>query len=246
VIDLHCHALPGIDDGPNDMQGSIALARAAAETGTKTLVTTPHIDRWWSVDPTSVASRVAELRAALADEDVDLDIRAGGEIALTRLVDLDDHELDAVALGGGRHVLLEAPLTPGADDFDHLILDVLARRPVLIAHPERCPAFLREPERYESLLEAGALGQVTTGSFAGQFGGTVRATVLRWLDRGWAHVVASDAHDAYRRPTGLRGPLARAGLGDELATWLTEAVPTAILESRPIPERPVEAVSPRA
>jgi len=81
VIDLHCHALPGIDDGPDDMQGSIALARAAAETGTKTLVTTPHIDRWWSVDPTSVASRVAELRAALADEDVDLDIRAGGEIA---------------------------------------------------------------------------------------------------------------------------------------------------------------------
>ena len=151
-----------------------------------------------------------------------------------------------MALGGGRHVLLEAPLTPGADDFDHLILDVLARRPVLIAHPERCPAFLREPERYESLLEAGALGQVTTGSFAGQFGGTVRATVLRWLDRGWAHVVASDTHDAYRRPTGLSGPLARAGLGDELATWLTEAVPTAILESRPIPERPVEAVSPRA
>ena len=246
MIDLHCHALPGIDDGPDDMHGSIALARAAAESGTKTLVTTPHIDRWWNVDPASVAGRVAELRATLADEDIDLDLRAGGEIALTRLVDLDDQELDAVALGGGRHVLLEAPLTPGAGDFDRLILAVLSRRPVLLAHPERCPAFLREPERYEGLLEAGALGQVTAGSFAGQFGDTIRATVLRWLDRGWVHVVASDAHDAYRRPPGLRGPLARAGLGAELATWLTEAVPTAILESRPIPERPVEALSPRA
>ena len=230
MIDLHCHALPGIDDGPDDMQGSTALARAAAESGTKTLVTTPHIDRWWNVDPASVAGRVAELRATLADEDIDL----------------DDQEPDAVALGGGRHVLLEAPLTPGAGDFDRLILAVLSRRPVLLAHPERCPAFLREPERYEGLLEAGALGQVTAGSFAGQFGDTIRATVLRWLDRGWVHVVASDAHDAYRRPPGLRGPLARAGLGAELATWLTEAVPTAILESRPIPERPVETLSPRA
>jgi protein-tyrosine phosphatase len=246
VIDLHSHALPGIDDGPDDMHGSIALARAAAETGTKTLVTTPHIDRWWNVDPASVAGRVAELRATVADEGIELDVRAGGEIALTRLVDLDDHELDAVALGGGRHVLLEAPLTPGAGDFDRLILAVLSRRPVLLAHPERCPAFLREPERYERLLEAGALGQLTAGSFVGQFGGTIRATALRWLDRGWVHVVASDAHDAYRRPPGLRAALDRAGLGDELATWLTEAVPTAILESQPIPRRPVEALSPRA
>jgi protein-tyrosine phosphatase len=90
VIDPHCHALPGIDDEPDDMQGSIALARPAAETGTKTLVTTPHIDRWWSVDPASVAGRVAELRAVLEDEGVGIDVRAGGEIVLTRLADLDD------------------------------------------------------------------------------------------------------------------------------------------------------------
>ena len=73
---------------------------------------------------------------------------------------------------------------------------MLERRPVVLAHPERCPGFLREPERYERLLEDGVLGQVTAGSFIGQFGGTIRKTVLDWLDRGWVHVVASDSHDA--------------------------------------------------
>ena len=123
---------------------------------------------------------------------------------------------------------------------------MLERRPVVLAHPERCPGFLREPERYERLLEDGVLGQVTAGSFIGQFGGTIRKTVLDWLDRGWVHVVASDSHDAYKRPPALRGPLARAGVPDELAAWLTAAVPTAIVERGPIPERPAEAVRPRA
>ena len=82
MIDLHCHALPSLDDGQDDMQGPIALARAAAESGTRTLVTTPHIDHWWNVDRASVAGRLAELRAAIADAGIDLDLRARGEIAL--------------------------------------------------------------------------------------------------------------------------------------------------------------------
>jgi protein-tyrosine phosphatase len=117
---------------------------------------------------------------------------------------------------------------------------------VLLAHPERCPAFLRAPERYERLLEEGVLGQVTAGSFTGQWGGTIRTTVARWLDRGWVHVVASDAHDAYRRPPGLREPLRRAGVPDELACWLTDAVPAALVQAQPIPEPPAEVLRPRA
>ena len=114
MIDLHCHALPGIDDGPADIQGSIALARAARDGGTSTLVTTPHIDHWWDVDPASLPGRVAEVGAVLEREGIDIELRTGGEISLTRVIDLDEHELDGLALGGGRHVLLEAPLTPGA------------------------------------------------------------------------------------------------------------------------------------
>jgi len=243
VIDLHCHALPGIDDGPGEIAGAIELARVAAAAGTRTLVATPHIDHSWFIQPATLAGRVAELESALAAAGVEIEVRTGGEIALTRLMDLDEPELDELALGPGGHLLLEAPLTIGAGDFEAIVLSTHARgRPVVLAHPERCPALLRRPERMPPLIDAGVLMQVTAGSLAGQFGETIQRTALRWLSDGWVHVIASDAHDAYRRPPDLLGPIAR---GDrdlpgllELAPWLTESVPQAILDGTAIPEPP--------
>jgi protein-tyrosine phosphatase len=238
VIDLHCHLLPGIDDGPDDIEGAIALARAAASAGTQTLVATPHIDHWWHVEPAMLPERAAEVRAALAAAGVEMAVAVSGEIALTRLVELTDDELAALSLGPARHLLLEAPLSPGAGHFDPVLLAMQDRGwRVLLAHPERCPAFLRRPERLERLLEAGVLVQVTAGSLAGQFGNEILKTTVRWIEAGWVHVVASDAHDAYRRPPGLLEPIERAGLA-ALAPWLTEAVPRSILEGTPVPERP--------
>ena len=104
MIDLHCHALPGIDDGPADLGASVALARAAAERGMRTLVATPHIDHWWEVDPASLPERVAALQAALDAEGVAVEVHSGGEIALPRLPELTEQELDGLSLGGGRHV----------------------------------------------------------------------------------------------------------------------------------------------
>jgi protein-tyrosine phosphatase len=238
VIDLHCHLLPGIDDGPEDIDGAVALARAAAAVGTQTLVATPHIDHWWHVEPATLPERAAEVRAALSAAGVELAVEVGGEIALTRLVELTDDELAALALGPARYLLLEAPLAPAAGDFGPLLLAMQDRGwRVLLAHPERCPAFLRRPERLARLVEAGVLVQVTAGSLAGQFGNEILKTTVRWIEAGWVHVVASDAHDAYRRPPGLLEPIERAGLA-ALAPWLTEAVPRSILEGSPVPERP--------
>jgi protein-tyrosine phosphatase len=238
VIDLHCHLLPGIDDGPADIEGALALARAAAAAGTQTLVATPHIDHWWHVEPATLPERAAEVRAALDAAGVEVDVGVSGEIALTRLIELTDDELDGLALGPARHLLLEAPLSPAPGPFDTLVLAMQDRGwRVLLAHPERCPAFLRGPERLERLLEAGVLVQVTAGSLAGQFGNEILKTTVRWIEAGWVHVVASDAHDAYRRPPGLLEPIERAGLA-ALAPWLTEAVPRAILEGTSLPERP--------
>jgi protein-tyrosine phosphatase len=238
VIDLHCHLLPGIDDGPEDMDAAIALARAAAAAGTQTLLATPHIDHWWDVSPATLPERAAEVRAALAVAGVDVAVEVSGEIALTRLVELTDEELAGLSIGPTRRLLLEAPLTPVAGDFDPMLLATQDRGwPVLLAHPERCPGFLRRPERLERLVEAGILVQVTAGSLTGQFGKEILKTAVRWIDAGWVHVVASDAHDAYRRPPGLLEPIERAGFA-ALAPWLTEAVPRAILDGTPVPARP--------
>src|SRR2546423_15228174 len=117
MIDLHTHILPGIDDGPEDINGSLALARAAVHDGTTTMVATPHLDHVWEVDAGDVAPLVDQLRGDLAGAGITLDVRAGAEVSLTRWLDLDAAERDLVRLGDGPYVLLECPHDPIAPDF---------------------------------------------------------------------------------------------------------------------------------
>ncbi len=243
MIDLHSHILPGIDDGPQTLEGSLELARVAVATGTRTILATPHINDDHSIDAARVAAGLAGLRPALAEAGIPLEVLPGGEIAIWRLGDLDDAALRSLALGGGPYLLVESPFSPVIGAFEPLVLDLLKRgHRVLLAHPERCPAFHREPQRLEGLVEAGALVQITAGSMLGTFGSTVRRFTTALLRDGVVHVVASDAHDAAKRPPGLAEGFAALerelpGLGG-LRPWMTEGVPRAILDDTPLPERP--------
>jgi protein-tyrosine phosphatase len=243
VIDLHSHILPGIDDGPPTLDGSLELARAAVAAGTRTILATPHINTDARIDAGLVAAGLETLRPALAEAEIPLEVLPGGEIAIWRLVDLDDAALRSLALGGGPYLLVESPFSPVVGDFEPLVLDLHARgHRVLLAHPERCPAFQRDPTRLERLVEAGALVQVTAGSMAGLFGTTVKRFTSGLLRDGLVHVIASDAHDAVKRPPGLTAGFAALerelpGVTEQQA-WLTEAAPRAVLDGAPLPERP--------
>jgi protein-tyrosine phosphatase len=111
---------------------------------------------------------------------------------------------------------------------------------VLIAHPERSPLLQDDPDALRALVRAGAATQVTAGSFAGSFGRTVRDYAERMLETGLVHSVASDAHDALRRPPGIAAPLEAAGLGD-LVSLLGQEAPAAILAGEPLPPAPRRA-----
>jgi len=243
VIDLHSHVLPGVDDGPPNMQIAVATASVAAASGTRTLVATPHIDHHWNVDPSDVRRRAGLLTQELAGEGIDIEIRTGGEIDLARLADLDRDELDAVRLGDGPYLLLESPLSPSAGDFDVLMLSIHGRgQPILLAHPERSPLFQSEPERLIRLVDAGLLCSVTAGSLRGQFGEHVRQFTLEMLREELVHDVASDCHDPMRRPPGLGDALADAtreipGLESQ-SDWLTRLAPAAILAGEQLPPKP--------
>src|SRR5215210_1308244 len=206
------------------MEGSLELARA-------------------TVEPARIAAGLVELRAALAAADIPLEVLPGGEIAIWRLVDLDEDTLRAFALGGGPYLLVESPFSPVIGDFEPMVLDLHDRgHRVLLAHPERCPAFQRDPSRLEGLVGAGALVQITAGSMAGAFGTTVRRFTVALLREGLAHVVASDAHDHVKRPPGLQAGfpgLERElpGIGEQ-ADWMCELVPRAVLDGSPLPGRP--------
>ena len=239
MIDLHCHVLAGIDDGPSTVEGSLELARAAAAEGTRTLVATPHVSWRYSNDHEAIARLVDELNGRLAAANIDVSVLAGAELAMTRLVDLEDSQLSQFGLGGGSWLLVEPPFTESDPGIEDLIVDLLERgHRVVLAHPERSPAFRRIPRVLQALVSQGVITSITAGALVGRFGNDVRRFALELFADGIVHNVASDAHDAQRRPPTLASDLARAGLSD-LCEWLCVSVPRAILaDEESIPPRP--------
>jgi protein-tyrosine phosphatase len=246
VIDLHTHVLPGIDDGPPDLAGSLAFVRAAHRAGTRTLVATPHVSTSYRNTSAGIAERVEELNDAIEHEGLDVRVVAGAEIAASRVADLDPAELRALSLGGGPWLLIECPLSPRATGFDAVVLYLRdAGHRILLAHPERCPAFQKDPDMLRSLVGTGMLTSVTAGSLVGDFGREAARSARMLAEEGILHNVVSDAHDAVKRPPELRPQLLQAGLA-ELSEWLVEEVPAAILGGDEVPPAPVATIAVKA
>jgi protein-tyrosine phosphatase len=238
VIDLHCHVLPGIDDGPASIEDSVAMVRAAARAGTRMMVATSHVSLRYRNDAATIERLVGELNGRLRAEGVPVEIRPGAEIAVAHVGELDRSGLFELGLGGGPWLLLEPPFARAFTRLGPILLDLQRRgHRIVLAHPERCPVFHREPELLETLVDAGALTSLTAGSLVGAFGRDVRRFALELVRAGMAHNVASDAHDELKRPPSIAAELERAGL-EPLAAWLTEEVPGAILAGEEIPPRP--------
>ena len=239
MIDLHCHILPGIDDGPATIEATLDLARAAVTAGTRMMVATSHVSPRYPNDAETIAAGVARVKAALAAAEIPLDVRPGGEVAISQIDELAAGELSALRLGGGPWLLVESPFTLVVDSMPALLgLLQSGGHRIVLAHPERCPGFHRRSDLLRSLvLDHGVLTSVTAGSLVGQFGREVERFALGMARAGLIHNVASDAHDCERRPPGLAEPIDRAGLGAH-AELLCEAVPAAILDGTPLPQHP--------
>ena len=241
MIDLHCHLLPGIDDGPPDLEGSLAMARRAVREGIETTVATPHVSSRYPNDPRSIAAAVELVREALAREEVELEVLPGAEIAVNYLAETDTSGVGALSLGGGEWLLIEPPFAPVAGGLVSTVEGLLwDGHRVVLAHPERCPAIQRDVSIVRRLVGEGVLMSLTAGSLAGRFGSKARRLAVALLEEGLAHNVTSDAHDAGNRPPSVRAEIARAGFAD-LAEWLTEEVPSAVLAGGPVPQRPRSA-----
>jgi len=243
VIDLHCHILPGLDDGPVNLDFSVAMARAAEEAGIVVMVATPHVRSDHPNEPAEIEAAVRELNTALAAENVELRVLAGAEVALQKAAELDDEILRALCLGSGDCLLVESPYRSIDIDLEGILWGIQARglRPVL-AHPERCPIFQRDPTRLARLVNGGLLCSITAASLAGRFGSTVRKFSLELLYDGLVHDVASDAHDHLHRPPDLLKGFESAeedvpGIRGQ-ATWFTVTAPVAILTGKPLPRMP--------
>lgn len=238
TIDLHFHLLAGIDDGPDTDAAAMELARAAVDSGTETVVATPHVSWRYQNGAASIEAAAEKLRALLSEAEIPLEVLYGAEIAMTRVSDIPPSELGSLAIGEGPWLLLEPPFTQSWAGLETIVehLQQDGHR-ILVAHPERCPAFRRDPGALEALVRHGALTSITAGALVGHFGREVRSFALMLVREGLAHSVASDAHDLLKRPPGVREKLSQAGL-EPLGDWLAVDVPRAIIEGKPIPPRP--------
>jgi protein-tyrosine phosphatase len=238
MIDLHCHVLPGIDDGPRTIDESLVLVRAAERAGTQTIVATPHVSRRYPNDVETIGRLASELSSRLRSERMSLEIRTGAELAIAQIPEVPKQDLARLGLGRGRWLLVEPPFSPLVPELGDAVRSLQrAGHLVVLAHPERCPTFHRDPAMLESLVRGGALTSVTAGALVGRFGKDVRNFALDMAGAGMLHNVASDAHDLRGRPPGVKDELERAGIG-RIAEWLTQEVPMAILDGDEIPPRP--------
>ncbi len=242
MIDLHSHILPGFDDGATDLDASLAIARAAVADGTTTIVATPHVSLTYDARPEAVTDGAERLRGALSEEEIDLTLATGAEVAVPRLGALDDEALRSLCLGDGGYLLVESPYS-AAPFLEEQLFSVRTRgfHP-LLAHPERCQLFQRDRGRLERIVAQGTVCSVTAGSLAGRFGSQVRRFAFDLLRAGLVHDVSSDAHDTVRRPPGLSvGIESLLSAMPELASqvdWLARDAPDAILRGEPVPRRP--------
>ncbi len=236
MIDLHCHLLPALDDGPRDISDTVAMARQAAADGIDVIVATPHIRADHNIEIMELEALVAIANQALEQEGVPVQIAQGGEIAAERIESLTADELRLVSLGVGGSWLLVEP-RPGPID-DHLVglVERLHHRRfhVLVAHPERHAGadFL---ERVRQLVEMGALMQATASHVAD---GPASPTLLRMAEDGLIHAVASDSHSpTIGRPVMMSHAVERLAEIEFLRPhidWITTEGPAAMLRGEHI------------
>ena len=208
MIDLHCHFLPGIDDGPATMAQALDLARAAVADGITHSVLTSHVHpEQFPNQRRNLEVAVAEFTTQLALANIPLDVRTGGEARLCpELIDLlAANQVPFLGeVAGYRILLLEFPhqLIPVGSMRFISSLFKLKIRP-LIAHPERNKAIMANPDKVREFTEAGCWLQLTAGSLAGRFGALAEQTAFKLIDDGWTCLAATDAHNLTSRPPKL-------------------------------------------
>jgi protein-tyrosine phosphatase len=232
VIDIHCHILPGLDDGPRTEADSLELARAAVAAGTGAIVATPHIRGDYPFQHERIAELADRLRGLLREEGIDLDLLTGGEVALSELDLIDDAHMHDLALGAGDYVLVESPYGEATEMMEGMLFELRGR------------GFHGDLERLERLVRAGVLTSVTAGSMEGSFGKRVKRFTAELFRAGLVHDVASDAHSAHKRPPGLAAGFEAMGSDlrglPEQLHWYTREAPAALITGRPLPPRPPE------
>ena len=202
MIDLHCHILPDLDDGPATLDEAVEMCRLAVADGIGTIVATPHYrPGWYESTVDARRSRTASLQERLGREGLAITILHGAELTVSpELPVLLEREPELTINGTGKYFLVELPFQSEPPKWEGFLLSLLAgRRVPVLAHPERSAWLHWKPDMLLHFVKAGGLVQVTGGSLLGEEGREAREFAFLLLRHHLVHAIASDAHSALER-----------------------------------------------
>jgi protein-tyrosine phosphatase len=237
LIDLHCHLLPGIDDGAKDLDETLRMAQLAVADGILTTCCTPHIypGLYENAGP-DIQRRVNSLQLILADRQIPLTLSYGADAHLVPdfIAGLASKRIPTLA--GSRYMLLEPPHHVRPPRFVESVFEVIAAGYVpVITHPERLTWAKQHFDDFLAIARSGGWLQVTGAALTGSFGRGVATLARQFVAEGWCDVLASDGHSATQRRPVLAEAYAMAQqlLGPEEARRLVIDRPQAVLANRP-------------
>ena len=244
MVDLHCHILPGIDDGAQTIEDSLAMARDAIQDGITCVVATPHASTEYRFD-------YAKVRAAREE----LQSRLDGRLAIATGCDFHLNPENLLALKNDPapycinqkdYLLVEFNEFSIPQSMDQTLheLHLMGLRPI-ITHPERNAILRAQPERLLGWVRLGCYVQVTAGSLVGVFGPGAQEDAWTWIDQGLVHFVSSDGHNTARRPVklGFAYDAIAKERDKELAEALLVGNPKAAFGGAPLPYVPEVAAN---
>jgi protein-tyrosine phosphatase len=246
MVDIHCHIVPGVDDGATSLEMSLAMIEEAKRCGVTSILTTPHIRG--NINELPRHQHHKEKFQKILDAKPDMDLHLSGEVRVTHethsVTDRPEFTVDEQS----KYILLELEFEQVPAYFSQLLFEYRLRGITpIVAHPERNVGVLKHPEHALEFVRQGAHLQVTTGSLIGELGETFQNCALMLMECGLVSILASDAHNLttrpftnwpgayeYARTLGTRGDFIRSVSADDLCT----NNPKAVCEGTPMP--PIE------
>jgi protein-tyrosine phosphatase len=202
MIDLHCHILPNVDDGPKNVSESIEMAKMAIKEGISTIIATPHHrNEKYENSSSSIFKQVEEFNRVLKEEKIDLTILPGQETRIygEMIQGLENCEILSLN-NNGKYVFVELPSGHVPRYTTQLLFDIQMKGFIpIIVHPERNQEIIENPELLYQLVKKGTLTQVTASSISGHFGKTIKKFALQLVEANLTHFIASDAHNTTSR-----------------------------------------------
>jgi len=249
MIDLHCHILPGLDDGAQNLEEAVEMAGIAERDGIEKIVATPHFFRnnFVHEDSGIIEERCRELSRALEAKNIKVEILGGAEVHISHnLIDEIRKNRSYLVLNRSSYMFVEFPSDHVFSGVKELFFELMSEGIMpIIAHPERNSVFARNPSFLYELVQMGALTQANSGSFSGIYGREAEEAVFSFLELNLIHFIGSDGHNARSLAPRLSEAVERAGMviGEDRARALVKDNPRAVLEDREIPYLP-EAINP--